>query len=232
MEKNNTNSNEIFEILLRDSLSEKIEQESEELSKSAVEHNFETEFSKDVDRIARGINSEERKKIAYKVTFRSLTSIACALGIVFCLLLTQPTVYAAVADVVRQVFGEYDEYSFVEPDEEIAFNTEIRPQYIPEGFTLRMIYYGDVNISITYETIDGQQLYFDYGLATEGTAIFIDNENSIYSPFMKDGREYHYYETTNEYGYNVLMWAEKGYVYELSSQLEKDVLVKIAENIK
>ena len=232
MEKNNTNSNEIFEILLRDSLSEKIEQESEELSKSAVEHNFETEFSKDVDRIARGINSEERKKIAYKVTFRSLTSIACALGIVFCLLLTQPTVYAAVADVVRQVFGEYDEYSFAEPDEEIAFNTEVRPRYIPEDFTLRMVYYGDVNISITYETIDGQQLYFDYGLATEGTAIFIDNENSIHSSFAQNGVEYHYYETTHEYGYNGLIWSRNGYHFMLSSQLELEELVKIAENIK
>lgn len=232
MERNNTNSNEIFEILLRDSLSEKIEQESEELSKSTVEHNFETEFSKDVDRIARGINSEEKKRIAYKVTFRSLTFIACALGVVFCLLLTQPTVHAAVADVVRQVFGEYDEYSFAEPDEEIAFNTEIRPQYIPEGFTLRMIYYSDADMSITYDAIDGREICFDYGLATEGSAIFIDNENSIYLPFMKNGIEYHYYETTHEYGYNILLWVENGYVYELSSQLEKDVLVQIAENIK
>lgn len=232
MERNNTNSNEIFEILLRDSLSEKIGHESEELSKSAVEHAFETEFSKAVGRIAKGINSEERKRIAYKVTFRSLTSIACALGIVFCLLLTQPTVYAAVADVVRQVFGEYDEYSFTEPDEEIAFNAEIRPQYIPEGFTLRMVYYGEAYMSITYNAVDGREICFDYGLTSDGTGIFIDNENSIHSSFAQNGAEYHYYETTHEYGFNGLIWSRNGYHFMLSSQLELEELVKIAENIK
>ena len=134
--------------------------------------------------------------------------------------------------MVRNVLIGRDEYSFAEPDEGIAFDTEIRPQYIPEGFTLRMIYYSDADMSITYDAIDGREICFDYGLVTEGSAIFIDNENTIHSLFAQDGIEYHYYKATHEYGYNILLWVENSYHYMLSSQLELEELVKIAENVK
>ena len=54
----------------------------------------------------------------------------------------------------------------------------------------------------------------------------------IHSSFAQNGVEYHYYETTHEYGYNGLIWSRNGYHFMLSSQLELEELVKIAENIK
>ena len=231
MQRNSTNSNEIFEILLRDSLSEKLSNESKELGKATQKHDFKSRFLKGIKRIARRINAEKRRKIVFKVTFKSLLSVSCTLGVVFCVLLTQPTVYAAVSGVVRNVFSGYDKYSYHGDYEEKVFNTEIRPQYIPEGFELRMVYYSDVNMSITYDDADVREICLDYGLMGYGSTS-VDNENSVYTLFVQNGTEYHYYETTHEYGYNVLMWVKDGYHFMLTSQLEKDVLVQIAENIK
>lgn len=231
MQRNSTNSNEIFEILLRDSLSEKLSNESKELGKATQKHDFKSRFLKGIKRIARRINAEKRRKIVFKVTFKSLLSVACTLGIIFCILLTQPTVYAAVKDVVRNTFSTHDSYYYIGEEQEESFDNSKKPGYIPDGYVLRFCYYGDTNISQTYEDFDGNQVYFDYGLA-DGSKMNVDNESHTLTEFNIDGVTFYFYETQNEYEFNVLLWYNKGYAYSISAQMSLEELVKIAENIK
>lgn len=231
MEKKCTNSDEIFEILLRDGLTKKLSEESETLVAESENHEFSEKFSKNIRKATRKIDSEKRRRTALKVTSRSLVTLACALGVAFCLLLTQPPVYAAVNQVFKQVFDGYDKYSFTETSEDVTFNTEIRPDYIPDGYKLRMVYYGDINVEVTYEDYDGQRLCFDYSLATDGTSFSTDNENSTVSEYLIDGIQYYCYQTFDEYGLNTVVWIDDGYIFSISAQIDIDVLVQIAESV-
>ncbi len=232
MEKKRTNSDEIFEILLRDALAKKLTEESEMLMLQAQEHKFGEKFSKGIKRTAKSIGSAENRRLAFKIASRTALTAACSLGIVFCLLLTQPNVYAAVNETVRNVFTGYDNYTFNEQGDTTILSTELRLEYVPENYEPRTAYFSKVEVILIYENLDGNQLDFSYGLAIDGTNLFIDNDNHIYTAFVENGTEYHYYEAITETDYNIIMWFKDGYYFQLSAQLDKDILVQIAENVK
>ncbi len=232
MEKKCTNSDEIFEILLRDGLTKKLSEESEILIAESENHEFSEKFSKNIRKATRKIDSEKRRRTALKVTSRSLVTAACTLGIAFCLLLTQPPVYAAVNQVFKQVFDGYDKYSFADSSEDMTFDAEIRPDYIPDGYKMRTVYYGEISVNVTYENSDGQRLYFDYSLATDGTSFSTDNENGTVFEYLINGIQYYCYQTLDEDRLNTIVWIDDGYIFSISAQIDIDVLVQIAESLE
>ncbi|MCM1579101.1 MAG: DUF4367 domain-containing protein, partial [Ruminococcus sp.] len=147
----------------------------------------------------------------------------------------QPTVYAAVENVMRTVFDEYDQYEFEGEDISFAdFDNSIRLGYVPEGFYLVRGDYLGGSVHLTYSDKNDEneeKIIFDYGIA-DGSSISLDNEHNIYSVFTLNGIEYHYYESTDENFYDVLMWYKDGYVFSIFAQTSKEELVKIAENLK
>ena len=87
MKRYNEDSNEIFEILLREPLKQKMQKEADELINYSTEYTFTEDFKKKVNRISKGINREERRKQAAKITIRAFLSVTSVFGVVYCLLL-------------------------------------------------------------------------------------------------------------------------------------------------
>lgn len=180
-------------------------------------------------KIGNSIGRADRIKLLTKTALKTVVSAAAAFGIIFCMLLTQPEVYAAVQSTIRNIFDTHDRVQFVgEAPAEGSFDDTIRLGYVPEGYYLSNGDYTPIDVVLTYtNTID--EIVFEYGFA-DGTVAYIDNEHSKYEQFSSNGIEYHYYESTDTRFPSIILWEDDEYSYIIHGQLSKNEFVKIAEN--
>ncbi len=156
--------------------------------------------------------------------------IAAVLSISFCILLTQPKVYAAVSDVIKTaISGGFDKYAFQGAAEK--FDSTIRLSYVPDGYKLRLAEYADSIAFLTYENYDEVRINFTYGLA-ENTSFSIDNERHECKEISKSGTVYHLYIAKEEDDWSSIIWQQNGYAFCIDAHFDADELVKIAENVE
>ena len=229
-------SNErIFELIISDALADLWDKELEEIYNdgSIEHHSFSKEFERNIHKVRRSIGRKERMKNAGRFSLKFFVTIATIMGIAFGGLLTQPTVFASVQNVFRNIFSGYDKYTYLEEQQEdFTFDQNKRLGYIPDGYELRMVFYSANNMYLTYESVDDDTMKFDYGVA-ENSSKIIDNERHNYYELNNDGVTYYFYEAIDpEADSNILLWYLDDYVFSINAQLDKDELVKVAENIK
>lgn len=231
MEMYNRSSNEkIFDLLIRDALIERVDKELSEIGECEP-HAFSKEFERNVWKIRNSIGRKERMKNAGRFSLKFFVTIATIMGIAFGGLLTQPTVYAAVTNVIRSVFDKFDRYDFSGSEVTVEnFNSEMRFRYIPDGYYLCSGTYSPVYVQLKY-TNDTDEIIFEYFIA-DGLSVSIDNEHATYTTFFYNDIEYYYHESFDKNFENVIVWNDKGYVFSINAYLSQEELVKIAENIK
>lgn len=220
---------EIFDLLICDALTIKWDNELDELQKEIDTHIFSVSAEKNINKIKRTIGAACAFRGAGKAMLKAFVLIFVFMGILFGGLLTQPEVYAAVGNVVRNIFETHDSYTYQGCSSGISFNKNIRLGYIPDGYELRSAFYSDRNVSLTYENADEMCIYFDYGSA-ENSMLSIDNERHSYTELNYDGTAYYFYEA-NEEDFSTLIWYDDGYYYSIDALLDKDTLLKTAQNI-
>lgn len=225
--------NKIFDLILADALEECLDEELKKYDEIKLDkpHEFSPQYKKKMRKIINSVGRKDRIKKHKRIAVRSVISIAAAFGIIFGVLLTQPEVYAAVQNVIRNVFDKYDKYEYVGKELTVEnFDDSFRLGYVPEGYNLSLGNYSPVYISLTY-TNENDKISFRYGIADALTASY-DNEHNSFETFSVDRIEYYYYKSNDEDFYSTLSWYESGYVFVINAHLSKDELVKIAENIE
>jgi len=102
----------------------------------------------------------------------------------------------------------------------------ILPKYIPEGFNIVAISFNEIVSTIEYENSLGEFIYFK--AETSSSVIRIDTEDAEYETVVLNGNQtflsYDNYQTT-------LMWQQGDYFLVISTDISRDELFKIAENI-
>ncbi len=226
------NNERIFDAVLSEALLEYVENELNELEESPCEHTFSPGFDKKIAKLAKGISGRERAKAVLKGTLRAATSVACVLGVLFMIFLTQPKVYAAVNNVVKIPLDDTDMISFNSDGNIVEFNPYVKLGYIPEDYRLyRITYgYGDTMAWLIYKNENEDVFRFDYFIADEGYC-YKDNENHIYKTFTENNQTYYFYEAIKENSYSSLIWYNNGYAFCIDAQFPQDELVKIAESV-
>lgn len=224
-----TTNEEIFDLLICDALTAKWDNELKELQKDIDTHIFSDSVERNINKIKRTIGVDCAFRGAGKAMLKTFVLIFVFMGILFGGLLTQPEVYAAVGNVIRNIFETHDSYTFQGNSSEVFFNKNIHLGYIPDGYELRSAFYSDCNVSLTYENTDEMCIYFDYGSA-ENSMLSIDNERHNYTQLNYDGTTYYFYEATEE-DFSTLIWYDDGYYYSIDAQLDKDTLIRTAQNI-
>lgn len=225
-------NNEIFELMMKRALIERYTDEVTVLRKEDDDISFSAAFEKKVSGFARLAGRNERIKGLVKISAKAAVTAAAIMGIIFGGLLTQPKIYADVLEVIRSVFPTHDSYEYptVNSVESPDFDKNIKLQYIPDGYTLRYIYYADYAVAMWFDDIDENELHFDYGLA-QGSKISIDNEHTELFEFEHNGIKYYYYKAIEQDEFNTMLWYKNGYYFKLKAQLSKEEFVKIAESI-
>lgn len=225
----------IFDLVLKEALQECLDRELQEIDEMVANsppHEFSPQFEKRMKKLINSIGREDRIKKYTQICIKVVVTAAAIMGVLFGGLLTQPTVYAAVQNVIRTVFDRYDKYDYIGNELTVEnFNNDIRLGYVPEGYYLSSGYYSRAAVLLTYVNENKNEIMFDYGIA-DGVSGVYDNEHNSYSNFTINGIEYYYYESTDNDFYDTLVWYKGGYAFSILAHLSKEELVKIAENIK
>lgn len=226
-------NNEIFELMMKRALIERYTEEVNVLRKEDEDISFSAAFEKKISGFARLAGRNERIKGLVKISTKAAVTAAAIMGIIFGGLLTQPKIYADVLEIIRRTFPTHDSYEYptVNSVENPDFDKNVIPQYIPDGYTLRYIYYADYGVDMMFDDIDEHELRFDYGLA-QGSKILIDNERHEFSEFNLNGITYYFYQAFDEQKeYNTIIWYSGRYSFSIDALLPKDEIVKIAESV-
>ena len=226
--------NKIFDLVLTEALKEYMDielQEVDELVAKEPPHEFSTEFEKKMQKTINSVGRKDRIKKYARNCVKAVISAAAVFGVFFGVLLTQPSVFAAVQNVFRSVFDKYDKYEYF--GEELTsenFDNGIKFGYVPDGYRLSKGDYSPIDVTLFY-TNETDKIIFEYCIANFTTSLY-DNEHSSYSSFILNDVEYHYYESNDNVFTNKLIWYKDGYEFGIYAHLPKDELIKMAENIE
>ncbi len=229
----NVTKNKIFDIILAEALEECLDEELKKYDEIKLDkpHEFSKEYKRKMRKIANSVGRKDRIKKYKRIAVRSVISIAAAFGIIFGVLLTQPEVYAAVQNVIRNVFDKYDKYEYVSNELTVGnFDDSFRLGYVPDGYFLSNGVYSPAYVILTYEN-GNEIIELNYGIADDISANY-DNEHNLFDKFTIDGIEYYYYKSNDEDFYSTILWYNEGYSFSLNAHLSKEEFVKIAENIE
>ncbi len=226
------NANErLWDAVIKEALIEDCNSELQELEKITVTHSFSSRFEKNIEKTKRSIGRKELLKNTGKFFKTAAVTAAAVMGLIFCSMLTQPQVYAAVENVIKSIFSDHDNFAHKQNNEEFIFDKNKTLVYVPDGYTLRSVFYGDNSVFQTYNTENGPEIQFDYGLSGS-SSISIDNERHIMKEISIENQKYYYYAAMEENDFNSLIWYNNGYVYIITSQISEEEIVKIAEKLK
>ncbi|MDE5576081.1 MAG: hypothetical protein K2J11_01665, partial [Oscillospiraceae bacterium] len=180
----------IFDIVLAEALKECMDEELEEVDRivAAEKYELSPQFDRDMKKFINSVGRKDRIKKYVRGCVKAVVSLAAVFGIFFGVLLTQPSVFAAVQNVFRSVFYKYDEYEFV--GDELTFDNfddSFRLGYVPDGFSLSEGNYSSFVVTLFYKN-ETDKIIFEYGIAN-GASIFLDNEHSKYSTFYSNDIE-------------------------------------------
>ena len=229
MEKIQSQSEEIFDILLRDALIAKYNDEADRFCKLSDEFESTKIFEKNIIKIRHSVNREKRIKFFLKFIKNAAIVTVSVTSLIFAGLMTQPAVYAAVENVIKEKFDTHDSYLY--HGEKTEFEKGKRLGYIPDDYEFVSETYYDADANLYYASDDGKTIIFEYGLAVN-TKISIDNERHDLSEFNISGTDYYFYEAKEENSFSTLLWYSDGYYYSIDAQLSVGEFIKIAKNIK
>ena len=224
----NANSR-LWDALLKELLIENMNMQVADLSGNDAPMPSES-FEKNISKIARSVGRKEAARNVAKLMKNGAITLAAVLSITFCMLLTQPKVYAAVSDVIKTaISGGFDKYIFQGATEK--FDSTIRLSYVPDGYKLRLAEYADSIAFLTYENYDEVRINFTYGLA-ENTSFSIDNERHEYMETSKGGTNYNLYLAKENGDWSSVVWQKGDYAFCVDAHISADELVKIAESVE
>lgn len=106
--------------------------------------------------------------------------------------------------------------------------TDLTVGYIPEGFDMTKEDKNEWGYTCTLSNENNDWIVISK--VTKGAEINIDTQTSGYEVNLNNGKEYIIFESDDEVG--GLVWFTEIYTYTISSNIEKEKLFQIAENIQ
>jgi hypothetical protein len=223
-----------FDALLKVSVSEALKNEMNTFP-SNEELNGKYKPSSELNRRIKWIITKGRIKSGIQIYAGILRKVAvCIIIILAVSSLTLFSVEAtrnAIFNTFIERFDKYTEIKFRDFSTDDKLSNIYRPAYLPEGFKeISTESYGNT-VMITYSNTAGIEIRFKQRPAGTGTSL-IDNENTDYKEVEINGNKAYLFEAMTKDDYSILLWQSEGIVFELTSQISIDELVRIGNSIK
>ena len=189
------------------------------------EHIFTKEFE---DKMSQLIKNERTIKFT-RVT-RKIGIAILIIVIAGSLSMSVEAVRIKVIEFITEVFEKFTSISYQryggEQDDKIEVS--YLPQYMPEGFEMieEEQIFNDVHI--IYRNELGEEILFRQIEITTNNSI-VDTENTILEKILLEDREYYYYENK---GIKNIIWIQGEYQISISSEIDKDELIKMCLSVK
>jgi anti-sigma factor RsiW len=219
----------IMEALLRQVVRDNLNRELDAIEQDAATE--EIAFSPRHQRRMRSLFSRERRKVKYAPELSWARRIAAVFVIAFALgsgvMLTAPTVRAAVGETVVQWFDKFVKFM---GGGQSGWDRDSEPRAMPPEFSETFRIQENDLIFIQYAAPSGQSLEFT-GIPASGS-IAADNEEVEYEQVVVNEIVYHTFSALGSDNTNSVIWDMDGYRFSLNSALSTDELLNIAKNVK
>lgn len=180
------------------------------------------------DKIRRVIKQCQQKEWlckGLKAMGRIAAVIVIAAGISVAFLPQFKDVRAACYRVWIQITNRYIQYDYEATGEGLE---DIEFGYIPEGF-YKVREDADIRTYYArYENDKGGAFDLFYSISVSSN---LDNEHHIITDIKVNGSDGQYYASTDERFSNMLIWYNDDGCFQIDASLDKDEILKIAENI-
>ncbi len=180
------------------------------------------EFSKQHQKRMNILFDKMRRDKYHRMTRKA--TIALIAAILFISMTVTAFAIPATREFIIQKFFDHSQYSVVNGEQNEVSNIEIG--YIPAGFNLLNDYNGSLDKILHYKTADNK--WFDISKTTLKSNIVFDTETYSHEEFVENGIEYIIYYDGDMTG---CIWNNKGFIYDISGNISKDELIKIALSI-
>ena len=227
----------ISEALLRQAIIDNFEQEmaeipsNEELEKTIT---FSERHNKRMKKLFRRVRMNELMWMTVRVTRKAAAVVAIVVSLVFGALMFNPTVRAAVVDVIIEVFEKYTTFRFTGEAADRTVDWVVG--YLPDGYSKMseniMNSWTVVTYSNTYTDTDEGIIRLIYYKINSSVSQFSDNEERNFTVSSIGGKTAYLYESTDDTKSNAVIWTYNGYAFDLSSQLDIVELVKVAASVE
>ena len=231
MQKNNTND-KLFDAILKVATEKALEQEMDDIP-SCEKLNTQYQPSSDLDkRIRKMISSHNRKNRS--IEWKNIIIKILASFTVF--IIISSTILLSVEATRNYIFNavirwQEDHFSIEHGENKTNGEGICLPVYLPEGFKeVSSNDTGDI-IRIVYENADNVRITFKQS-SSEIINFNGDNENKIYLDIKINGHTAYLFESNVVDKNNMLIWEINGTMYSLSSEIERNELIQIAESVK
>lgn len=188
------------------------------------EHIFTKAFEEQMSQLITG-----EKQLKFKGLMRKIGIAILIIGIAGSLGMSVEAVRTRVIEFITEVFEKFTSISYQSYG---AYDNEREgsylPQYVPEGFEMieEEKIFNDVHI--TYENELGEEILFRQIEITTNNSI-IDTEKAQLEKICLEDKEYYYYENKE---IKNIMWIEGVYQITISSEIEKDELIKMCLSVQ
>lgn len=194
-------------------------------------------LSKKEERFFKRLEKEMKhgKSLARVYLSRAAVIFLCFVSLAAAVMLSSPTVRAAVKNVFMQWFEKYTLFTFVQTEpakDDFQSVEDVKIGYIPEGYKLGFEDKVPETITYIYYPIDhNPDLYIVIDIfENDTTSSWIDNEHTIYTKMKINGHEaWLVYDEEGTIGTIVIVGAKIS--VEICATLSEEELIKMAENI-
>ena len=225
---------ELFDSLLKAAISDALRDEMDALpSNKELNEKFSTsgELDKRIEKL--NFKHKIKSKIGRFVKSNHKTA-ACLMVIIVLSSVTLLSVEATRNVILNAFVNQFGKYTQIQYDDSTADGQQMdifRPAYLPEGYKkISEELYGNSAL-LVYSDESETEIVLKQRKAEEGTAL-IDNENTDYTEVDISGNTAYLFKTLKDDNYNVLLWKSRDVVFELTSKLDSDELIRMGRSMK
>ena len=221
---------EIWESLLKAAVIENSQNEikdyppEQEISRIVLPEHYESRMR----RILRRYRYRKYAKLSLRYGKKIASVILLIMGVSFSLFLSFDEVRAACEAVIIEIYDRYIRYSYT--SDLSLENTPISFGYVPEGYSMVEASFNGIDSFITYQNAHDDSIMLEFDV--QKFTVLIDNEHYTISNVFIGHYEGTFFESQDSRFVNVLLWDAENYYFQLRSTLNKEEMIKIAENLK
>lgn len=225
---------ELFDSLLKAAISDALKDEMDALP-SNKELNEKFQMSEDLDKRIKKLIFEHKIKFKIRYFVKSNRKIAACFMVIIILssatLLSVEATRNVILNTFVNQFGKYTQIQFHDSSAGGQQMDIFRPAYLPEGYKkVSEDLYGNSAL-LVYSNESDTEIVFKQRKAEEGTAL-VDNENTNYTEVDISGNTAYLFKAVKDDNYNVLLWKSHDVVFELTSKVNSDELIRMGKSLK
>jgi len=239
MDKVNLRS-KLFDTILESAVKDDFEQELEKMPSEedlSKEYSLSSGLQEKINKIIANGNRKMRLQKVRRISKKAAVIIAVIIPVTLVGLFSVEASRTAIFNAILDWQSDHatihlEESSSSQAPQSIPVDGFYKPVYLPDGFVEGKTTKIGALAHIIYQNKDKTTILFNQSPVSKEGSISVDTEHTVYSEIMINGYKASLFAGKTSKDDTVLVWRNKTNSFTLISTIDKNELLKIAENIK